>query len=534
MLSEKSGRDKTGGVNTVLLKYFIRLDYRDKEQNTFKKFIGIIIAYIIGNAGLSLNYYMNFDADSFSVLCFTMNTLMLAFISMGEYPQLFFAKEQFELIQTLPIEKNSFITSKFISAFLYLLSFAFILSISQSVFYFFYCMQTGTTVLFLVMNILFSLFFSSFLLIIYSIALKIFSEKGTYVLFFIQVLFFGVIMYSTSAGSEAAQMHSNSIMNFEFIKYLPQKYFAMGINDYYFTVAGFVSALFMLFFLLKIVSKYFEEIYYTLYLIKPKERKIGKFRIFDYYTYFVENVFVRDKIEKTGFKLAKNIITGSKSMLLRYLPLSSAPFIIALLGIISGNESLTFLEMESEGLVIPVLSPSITMIFIMMSRMFISNLQIADENSNDVKWIYESLPLESPARIYSGSFKFVFYTFISVPLIFISIILLVKYPVSYVIPNILYVLSFTVLLITISFLFVKNFPFTLESNKINSAIKLLDVFVSILFAIGIFVLQFFVFQNNTYIFISIITILLINFLITKQIRNYGTGKKYSPKREQTA
>lgn len=521
-------------VNSVLLKYFIKLDYRDKDQKSFKKFIGIIVSYLIGTAGLSVNYYINFDSLSFVVLCFTMNTFMLTFIAMGEYPQLFFAKEQNELIQTLPVGKNVFIASKFVSAFLYLLTFAYVLTLSQSVFFYFYDRNFLKIFIFLLINISSTLFFASILLILYSFALKIFSEKGTYILFIIQFLFFGLILYSTSIGSKAVEMHSNTIMNNEFVKYMPQRYFAEGVNNYAYAFAGLLSTFFIMFLLLKIITAYFHEIYNTLYLIKSKNKSLSKFRVLDSYSDFISGIFVRDRVEKSGFELAKNLVTGSKSMLLRYLPLAIAPLIIALIGLITGNESLTFIIRDSEGLVIPVLSPSITMIILIMSRMFISNLQIADENSNEVNWIFESLPLESPARIFTGSFKFIFYTFILMPAIFITIILLIKYPAEYVLINIIFIITFTLFAMTLSFLLVKNYPFTLESNKINSASKMIDVFISVIVAIIIFVLQFFIFQNYTYIFISIITILALNFLITKQIRNYGTGKKHFSDREQTA
>lgn len=514
----------------VLIKYFIKLDYRDKEHISYKKFFGIIVAYLIGSAGLAVNYYLNFDSMSFAVLCYTMNTFMLAFIAMGEYPQLFFAKEQFDLIQILPISKKDFITSKFISAILYLTSLAAVLSVSQSVFYYFYEENLAGVLIFFLLNISFTLFFSSVLLIIYSLALKLLSEKGTYILFILQFLFFGLIMYSTSIGTKAVELHTNSIMNFEFVNYLPQKYFAGGISNPLLLFSGIFLTVLLLLLLLKIVSMYFYDIYNTLYIIKPKESKIKKVKVFKSYREFSSKIFIRDRVEKSGFELAGNIITGSKSMLLRYMPLASAPVIIAVIGILTGNESLTFIDRDSQGLVIPVLSPSISIILIMMSRMFISNLQIADENSNDVNWIYESLPLESPARIMTGSFKFVFHTFILLPVVLISVLLLIKYPAVNVLLNILFILVFSVFAMTLTFLFVKNYPFTLESNKINSASKLLDVFLSVIYAVLIFILQFFVFQNYTYIFISIITILILNFLITKQIRNYGTGKKLTAER----
>lgn len=518
-------------LNSVLLKYFIKLDYRDKDRKSFKKFIGIIAGYVIGTAGLSVNYYMNFDSLSFAVLCFTMNTFMLAFIAMGEYPQLFFAKEQYELIQTLPVGKDVFITAKFVSAFLYLLTIAVVLAIPQSVFFYFYDREPVKVLIFILMDISLSLFFASILLILYSFALKIFSDKGTYILFIIQFLFFGLIMYSVSIGSKSVEMHTNTIMNFEIVKYLPQRYFAEGVNNYAYAFAGLLSAVLIMFFLLKIISANFYEIYNALYLIKPREKSLSKLRILDSYSGFISGIFVRDRVEKSGFELAKNIITGSKSMLLRYLPIATVPLIIALIGLLTGNESLTFIRTDSIGLVIPVLSPSITMIILIMSRMFISNLQIADENSNEVKWIYESLPLESPARILTGSFKFIFSTFITLPVIFITIILLFKYPASDVLINIIFILAFTLFAMALSFLFIKNYPFTLESSKINSASKLIEVFISVIIAVIIFIMQFFIYQNYTYIFISIIIIFIINFLITKRIRNYGTGKKYFSDRE---
>ncbi|MBN1632795.1 MAG: hypothetical protein JW917_01360 [Ignavibacteria bacterium] len=522
-------------LNPVLLKYFIKLDYRDKDKNTFRKFIGISVSYLISNTFLSLYYYMNFDSMSFAVLSFTFNSFLIVFISMGEYPQLFFAKEQFEIINILPLGLNAFIKSKFISALLYLLTFVLILSLPQSVFFFFFDGNFLSVIAFLLMNLSFTFFLVSVLLIIYSFALKFFSEKATVILFIIQLLFFALIMYSTSIGSRTAELHTDTLMNSKLVNYSPQKFFALGIYEFSYLTAAFFIVLISLYLFLKTLSVYFLEIFETLYFIKPKERKIRKLRIFDAYSDFISDKLVKDNVEKAGYILSKNIITGSKSVLLRYLPLAAAPLIIALIGIITGNESLTFISSSISGNGIPILSPSITMIIIMMSRLFISNLQIADENSNDIQWIYESLPLKSPARIFQGSFKFIYYIFIILPVLLITAMLLIKFAAEVVLINIIYVLIFSSFVMTITFLFIKNYPFTMESTKMNSALRLFDILISVVFAVVIFILQFIIFENYTYIFISIIIIFIINFLIIKQIRNYDcTGKRITADRNKTA
>ena len=143
-----------------LLSVFLKLDYRDKENSGKKKVFGILLAYLISNTFLSMNYYKTFDELSFVVLSFSTNAFLLSFIVLNDYSTLFFSKSHIDTISSLPVSNSELFLSKFISAAIYIFFFSVAVLIPQVVFFNLYSREFSLTILYLFTNFLSVLFLS--------------------------------------------------------------------------------------------------------------------------------------------------------------------------------------------------------------------------------------------------------------------------------------------------------------------------------------------------------------------------------------
>jgi hypothetical protein len=230
-------------------------------------------------------------------------------------------------------------------------------------------------------------------------------------------------------------------------------------------------------------------------------------------------------MQKAAYSLTGKLIFSTKAMRMRYIPMMVMPIVICIIGFFYEGTNY-FVIHEST---IPILNPSIAIILIMVIRIFISNLKIAEETSGDVEWLYKSLPIASPGEFYSGCIKYIYINFL-LPLLLIMIaILAIKVDILTVLLNFIFIFSFMLLYNNILRRTDKEYPFTIDSGKINSMSRLLEILVLMFFAFIVIFVQFFVFEKYIYYFISIIIILLFNFIINKisQRKNGRTERRYA-------
>ncbi len=511
---------------STLLKLFLKLDYRDRDSKSFKKVIGIIFSYLIAGIGLSINYFLSFDYLSCIILIFSFNSFLILFLILNDYPNLFFSKSNIELLNSLPFSFSEFIISKIISAFIYISFFSVIITIPQTILYiiiykkpFFYFLA------FFFQNVFFTLFFSFIILIIYSSVIKFFSDKASIFIYIIQAFFILMIMASTSFTSKESYQEKFSILQYSFVKYLPQYYFSLAVDNIFYFILSFIftSVIAFLFYLL--IKRNFEDIFYKLTSLKRESRlrSYKIFPIFNKFEYFVEKIFLRNPDEQAGFYIAKKVITGSRLMLLKFIPLIIMPLILVIIGLITENNSLLFIS--NENTYINILSPTISLLTIMMFRISTNSLKFSDEISENINWIYDSLPFSNPKLVFNGCYKYIYSYFIIPVIILIIILLSIKMNLETVLLNIFFILPFATLLNKVSLSRIKVFPFTLEVSKFNTFSRMAEVFISLFWGFIAFLLQLLIFKNITYIFISIIFILILNIFINYLILNYVTGAR---------
>ena len=505
----------------TLLSVFLKLDYRDKENSGKKKVFGILLAYLISNTFLSMNYYKTFDELSFVVLAFSTNAFLLSFIVLNDYSTLFFSKSHIDTISSLPVSSSELFLSKFISAAIYIFFFSVAVLIPQVIFFNLYSNEFSLTILYLINNLLFSFFLIGLILLIYTAAIYYLTEKANVILYFLQFTFLGFVMYSSSLASQSVTHGKSSIMSYEFVHYLPQNLFASGLYNILNLLICILSSAGIYFLFYILIRKNYPEIAQKVYSIRKRTNEKKSFSLIKSINDFVYNNFLSNNLEKASYNLTRYQLKNSRNLRLKYIPLAFIPVIVCLIGVFADATSfLVFKQPDisiqylTSGIVI--LSPSITFTIIMCSRLLITNTKIAEENSGDVEWIYDSSPIESKKLFKSGTLEFININFIIPVILFITFLLLLRVQPISVILNMLYITSFLFLINSILLLLDKKLPFTLESSKFNSASKFLEILYTIILGIIVFIIQIFIFQNVIFVIIAIAVLLGLAVLLNKK------------------
>jgi hypothetical protein len=434
---------------------------------------------------------------------------------------MFFAKENIQALLSYPLPEDEIKNTKFLSAVIFIAGFTIISSIPQFVFFGFYHPPVYMMILYPVLELLFTFFIASLFLLIYSFVMKASSEKANIFVYIIQLLFFFFIFSSTS--SSGSQVRGN-IFSKGYTNYLPQKLFVEAFDNMLYLIPAIIltaAALYGFYFYYK---KQFFTILDRLYEVKQSKRKISLSSLTSVFS-GISGIFLRSPMQKAAYSLTGKLIFSTKAMRMRYIPMMVMPIVICIIGFFYEGTNY-FVIHEST---IPILNPSIAIILIMVMRIFISNLKIAEETSGDVEWLYKSLPIASPGEFYSGCIKYIYINFL-LPLLLIMIaILAIKVDILTVLLNFIFIFSFMLLYNNILRRTDKEYPFTIDSGKINSMSRLLEILVLMFFAFIVIFVQFFVFEKYIYYFISIIIILLFNFIINKisQRKNGRTERRYA-------
>jgi ABC-2 type transport system permease protein len=498
----------------ILVNTFFKLDFRDKENSSKIKFFGIFLSYLFANSVLSLNNFLTFNKESFIILSFSTGVFLFVFIILNDFGNLFFTKRNFDVINSLPIEDSEIVLSKFISAFLYLTVYAFIIAIPQIVFFCLYETHLLEIILFFFAN-LFSLFFiSGVILILYTVSYRIFSKKSNLILYFLQFVFFFYVIAVSSLASKFS-VEKTDILSLGFIKYFPQFYFAISINNPAILLLLILSTVFLYVIYFYYLKKNYRKISSVIFGYKEATKGKGNKRNFIIrYNEYICTRFIKNNEEKASYLLTLNQLSNSKSLKLKFIPLIFLPVIVCLIALFT--DTYMFHSILGSKSSIMILTPSISFTFIMCVRLLISATKIEDENSPDVKWIFSSLPLLRIKRIQNANIKFVFINFAFPVIIILFLLLEIKFQILPLLLNFIFLLFASNAVNSLFLIFDRIYPFSLESNKYNSASKLGEILFIMLIGIAIFVAQIFIFENVIFVIISIILFLVISFLLKQK------------------
>jgi len=499
----------------ILIKTFFSLDFRDKENKGKKKFLGIFISYLFANSVLTLNNYIAFNRESFIILSFSTGVFLLVFVILNDFANLFFTKKHIDVMSSLPIDNSDLVLGKFISAFLYLSVYALIIAIPQVIFFGLYGSNIFEMIMFLAANMCSLFFITGAILILYTASLKVFSGKSNIILYLFQFIFFFYVIFTSSTASRIS-VEKADLLSQGFIKYLPQFYFAASAGKPL-TLAALILLTILLYVIFYFyIKKNYLKISAIIYEQKEKTRgSKSKKSLWIKYNDFMSKIFIRNNEEKASYYLTLNQLSNSKSLKLKFVPLIFLPVIVCLISVFTNTASLPDAGNAQNGLL--VITPSISFTFFMCIKLLISATKIEDENSSDTGWMYSSLPINLPGRIKNANLKFITVNFAFPLIIILFCIINFKINLLSSVLNLAYIFSASLFVNSLFLLFDRVYPFSLESTKYNSASKLGEILFIMLIAVGIFVVQIFIFENVIFVVISILLFLVISKVIKRKV-----------------
>lgn len=507
----------------ALFSLFQKIDYRDKDTAGKKKLYGILIAYVFSNTILAYNYFVTFDERSFVILTLTSNLFLIVIIVLSDFDNLLLANKSFEILTTLPIIAQQLFFSKFLSAVIFLMLFISASALPQIIFFYFIEHDFLKTAAYIFTNIVFSYFIIGVLIFIYGIVLNYFTSKASIVLAFVQVIFFIFVLYSSTLSSRLVATSKffpkENILEYELMNFLPQTLFANAVyNSNYFIFCLSITSVILYLVYLFLSSKYFALIN-KLNSIGKKEKSGAGQRFTFIKEYLLHRFVLFSNYEVSSFNLALYQLRNSRFLKIKYIPLVLIPILLVTIGILSDIPQLLILNQTGKQTffttAIFIISPSITLTLIMSSRLLISNTKILDENTSNTEWIYDSLPIGNKKIFIKGSVKFIYLYFILPAMVTILILLSLNENFVIVSLNILFIISALYLISSISLLFDKIYPFTLESNKLKSASKFIEILSALILGMILFLIQIFVFQNIIFVVIAILFFITLTLLINR-------------------
>lgn len=508
---------------SLLFELFRKIDYRDKENSGKKKLTGIILAYLVSNTVLSFNFFSFFSEKSYVILTLTSNLFLIGIIVLNEFDNLFLAVKSYDSFITLPLKSREIFIAKYLSALIYLSLFIFACMLPQTVFFYFYEHDVFKTFMYAATVFMFSYSIIMFLILVYLFILNAFRGKAHMLLNILQLLFFVFVFYSSTFSSRIKRGNITSGAKFDIsslgiVSYLPQTFYSESVYNAFYALL----CLMIMIILITVLFHYMSENYLKL-LEKvqsiQKVKKSGKKINFSFYNKFIWKHLLNNKYEEASYELTRDQIKNSRFLRLKFIPFALMPLMLVIVGIISGISELLFFNPSSSNPFLKtellIISPSITMMIIMSSKLLVSNTKILDDNSSDTLWIYQNLAIPDIRLIINGANKFVFFNFIVPVLILILVSLSFVEDFRIVLMNVLFISASVFFLLTMGTLFDKIYPFTLESTKFNSASKLLEILFSIILGVVIFLIQIFVFQNIIFVIVFIIFFFTVSILLNR-------------------
>ena len=498
--------------NIVLTKMFLNLDFRNSGDSGFKKLIGLIITYLFVNTMMSFSSFTQHNQDVFVFMALTVNLFQVGFIVISDYSNLFFTNKYTDVLKSLPVREENIFVSKVTSALVYLSVYPFVMALPPSVFIYFYNHSIADSLMFALISFVFSYFIISLVFLLNSLIVIRSKVKSKILIFVFQMVFISFIFIINKCSGR----HSGSadFLALGFVKFFPQYYLLFVYNNSLYLLPYFIITALLLFF----NYVYFRKNYYNLSEIVNGSTKHEKRRkLFTLNLKPIENIILRNNVERSSFYLTKNLFNANSILKLRLVPVLLLPVIatgIAVFSdvhemlIISGLDKLSPYEIYA-------LSPSITLTIIMAANLVYSSTKISFEEDENIQSLFAVLPVENRLKFLKGVNKFVsLYLVFPVSVLCLGLVLF-TFPHYDVLLNFVYLFAFISLFNTVSMKFDKVYPFTVPATKFNNSTKYFNLLGAILLGIVLVASQIFVFKNILFFITAIFVILAVKVLLNK-------------------
>lgn len=498
--------------NIVLTKMFLNLDFRNSGDSGFKKLIGLVITYLFVNTMMSFSSFTQHNQNVFVFMALTVNLFLVGFIVISDYSNLFFTNKYTDVLKSLPVTEENIFISKVTSAMAYLSVYPFVMVIPPSVFIYFYNHSIANSLMFALISFIFSYFIIALVFFLNSLVVIRSKGKSKILIFIFQMVFISFIFIMNKYSGR----HSGSadFLALSFVKFFPQYYLLLVFNNVLYLLPYFLITALLFFF----NYVFFRKNYYKLSEIINSTSKHDKGRkLFFLNLAPVENIILRNNVERSSYYLTKNLFHANSTLKLRLMPVLLLPVIATAIAMFSDvNEMLIISGLEKlSPYEIYVLSPSITLAIIMAARLVYSSTKISFEEDENVQSLFEVMPVENRFKFLKGVNKFVsLYLVFPVSVLCLGLVLF-RFPHYDVILNFVYVFAFISFFNTLTMKFDKVYPFTVPATKFNNSTKYFNLLGAILLGIVLVASQIFVFKNILFFITAIFVILAVKVLLNK-------------------
>lgn len=226
------------------------------------------------------------------------------------------------------------------------------------------------------------------------------------------------------------------------------------------------------------------------------------------------NLFIKNKIEKTGFIFGWKMTSRSRDFKLKVYPVFGYLIVLFILFLFIGHDTLkdkTAFYKKGPGLII----------ILYMCSLMISNALILIRFSEKFRaaWIYYIAPMEKPGKLIRGVLKMILIKYF-VPIYLIIAILALFFRGASFIPNlILGCVNVILISIVLAMIYVKSFPFSREWSVDQASGRIMQAFL-LMIIIGVLgVLHYFVMNNNIVIIIFTVLVIIADWLLLDYFGN---------------
>src|SRR4030095_16383151 len=395
----------------TLGKLLLKLETRSKTGSSRKLYL-LNLSYLI--PGIFLPWLLvkqNTDPTGFqfSFLTFLFFSLILSFTIISELDNFIISKSEADIISSMPVEDRVLVSAKMYMIWRYIVFLSAPLLLPGSFFYYKLMKSFPRAFLYIACGLMLSFFIVYCLTLLYSIALKVFRSKnlGTYTLMFQLVMILAMIFgyqfvsYGITGRSSSLSSYMLAFQNNRIIDYFPQSWYAfLASKNHYVLDIQFILKLFLPLFIC-LMSYFSLKMYlvqnYSYIREKFQNSRIiegaaigGKqrFLIFRMLSGFIQNVYLRNNLERSSYGLIRSLFRTDKTVRLAILPMIIIPIGLALFALVTNQLPEPF--GRNYFVIKPVFHISILLCILVVLNTAMLGIKVT--NYPGVSWIYGAYP----------------------------------------------------------------------------------------------------------------------------------------------
>lgn len=510
----------------------LKLETRSKSGSN-RKLILLNISYLIPGFFLPwLLLKQNTDPTGFefSFLTYLFYSLILCFTIITELDNLIISKTEAEIFSSMPVDDRLMVNAKMYMITRYIAFLSAPLLLPGSIFYYMIMRSFPRTVMYLIAGFMLFFFILNILALLYCVALKVLraGKISTYTLAFQMIMILVMIMgyqfvsYGiTGRAGSSLSAYLNALNTKGLINLFPQAWYAFLTtrNNYVFDwrlifkIFLPVTICFMSYYSFKmyLMESYsaIREKYLNARIIETKHAKSRGFYIFRLISDFINEVYLRNNLERSSFGLMRSLYKKDKTVRLAILPMVIIPVGLAVFALFTNQLPAPFDRNYFD--IKPVFHISIMLCVLVVLNTAILGVKVT--NYQGVSWIYDSYPLTSRKNFKNGFRKF-FVIYLLIPVcIAIGIIFIFKIPLDQAVLHTLFIFAAANLYNSLYNLFSRVLPFTKENTLINSLQRMTSILYPFVFGIIIVMLQLFVYRSMLTALVTLLALITLTFWI---------------------